>query len=143
MKISKMDVLVVNAFIRKKNKFLAVRRKSSFFGGMLAFPGGKIEKNESPTKALQREVYEETGYKIKLTNSTPLVIGDILVGSHKATIELYRAKLAGGKKVRQEEEIEEIAWVKPNDFLDSLKENSYPKDHIEGIKDFLVKEKML
>lgn len=143
IKINKMDVLVVNAFIRKNNRLLVVRRKSSFFKGMLAFPGGRVEENEPSIKALQREVHEETGYKIEITNPASVAVGNILMGNHKATIELYKAKVVGGKKAKQEEEIDEIDWVKPNDFLDSLKSNSYPKEHVKKIKEFLVKEGML
>ena len=51
--------------IEKNGKFLVQKRPSS---GLLAdlweFPGGKINKQETPEQALKREIKEETGAEI-------------------------------------------------------------------------------
>lgn len=48
---------------RKTNEVLMIDRVKSWKG--LAFPGGQIEKRESISKSIIREVLEETGLKIE------------------------------------------------------------------------------
>ena len=51
---------VVAGIIRQGNKVLIARRAShKLLGGKWEFPGGKIEKNEKPELALERELFEE------------------------------------------------------------------------------------
>ena len=52
---------VVAAILIKNKTFLGVKRKLTMTTnpGIWEFPGGKIEANESPQQALQREVKEE------------------------------------------------------------------------------------
>ena len=62
--IKKLDVSI--GVLRKNNKFYIQKRSSK---GLLAdlweFPGGKIEKGETPEDAVHREIMEEVGIKIK------------------------------------------------------------------------------
>ena len=51
------------AFIVKDNKLLVCIGRES---GNPSLPGGKIEKNESPKTAAERETLEEVGIKIKI-----------------------------------------------------------------------------
>ena len=62
------------AIIQKDNKILiAQRRKDKNLGLKWEFPGGKIDKNETPEECLSRELKEEFGIKTKvgkfITNS--------------------------------------------------------------------------
>lgn len=64
-------VLVVAALIRRygdpEKKILIVRRGPGQTGaGAWEFPGGKVEKGESPEQALVREIQEELGIEIKV-----------------------------------------------------------------------------
>lgn len=65
MKIANL-CMVLN---ESSNKVLMIDRIKSWKG--LAFPGGQIEKGESITKSVIREVFEETGLKI----SNPIPCG--------------------------------------------------------------------
>lgn len=62
-------VYAVCAVIKKKGEplFLGVSRKNNHddFG----LPGGKIENEETPEQAIEREVFEETGLSIKTYSS--------------------------------------------------------------------------
>ena len=58
--------LVTAAIIIKNNHVLLARRKQGQkLAGYWEFPGGKIEKNETPESCLERELFEELNVKIK------------------------------------------------------------------------------
>jgi 8-oxo-dGTP pyrophosphatase MutT (NUDIX family) len=66
---------VVSCFFKKDNEFLLLRRQDSKpQGDTWGVPAGKVEDGESLTKAICREIEEETGYEFtenlpKLTNT--------------------------------------------------------------------------
>ncbi len=56
------DIQAVCAVIKHKDKFFLQKRPAKgLLAGLWEFPGGKIERNESPKKALVRELKEELG----------------------------------------------------------------------------------
>ena len=66
-----MSVLVVAAVIRRfadpEKRVLIVRRGPGQSGsGYWEFPGGKVERGESPEQALIREIEEELGLNIRI-----------------------------------------------------------------------------
>ncbi len=66
------EVHVAIAVIEKNGKFFIQKRPSNgLFADLWEFPGGKIEKGESPQEALQREIKEELGVRIQ--SSRPLM----------------------------------------------------------------------
>jgi len=57
---------VAAGIILKGNKVLVAKRPNDKHqGGLWEFPGGKMEKDESPFQALVRELKEELGIRIK------------------------------------------------------------------------------
>ncbi len=63
-------IKVVAAIIRKDNHIFATQRGYGEFKDGWEFPGGKIEKGETPQEALVREIHEELNGRI--------VVGDLL-----------------------------------------------------------------
>jgi len=58
---------VVKAVIKNpKGQILFIERRTYPFG--ISIPAGHIEKNETPRQALKREVFEETGLRVKHAN---------------------------------------------------------------------------
>lgn len=55
----KKTVRAVAAVIVKDGKYFAAKRGYGFLKGYFEFPGGKIEKGETPEQALVREIQEE------------------------------------------------------------------------------------
>lgn len=53
------------AIIIKDNKILLGKRTGSHGAGTWGFPGGKLETGEEIFDCVKREVYEETGLKVK------------------------------------------------------------------------------
>lgn len=58
-------VSIVASPVIFKNKFLLLKRTKDPYAGMWAMPGGKIELGEQIDEAIIREVFEETGLKVK------------------------------------------------------------------------------
>jgi len=89
---------------KSKNTLICVEENSHNINNLLGFPGGTIENKESNIKAFQREVLEETGYKVKDVKS----IGVIKVVRKKyiSYTTCYLAKTEGRKnksKLTQDE----------------------------------------
>lgn len=72
---------VVAGFIRKGDLILVGQRpEHNSLAGQWEFPGGKIEKDESPEEALQRELREELGIEAEVGDlklSTTQSYGDV------------------------------------------------------------------
>lgn len=47
--------------------FIQKRKNNDIWGGLWEFPGGVLEKGETPKQAVAREFWEETGLKIQPT----------------------------------------------------------------------------
>ncbi|MCX6711556.1 MAG: (deoxy)nucleoside triphosphate pyrophosphohydrolase [Candidatus Woesearchaeota archaeon] len=60
-------ILVTAAIIKKNNKYLITQRPNDgrHKGSFWEFPGGKLKVGENPRAALEREILEELGIKIK------------------------------------------------------------------------------
>ncbi len=55
------------AIVERGRVFLARRGPSMSMPGCWEFPGGKVERGETPERALRRELREELGVEIELT----------------------------------------------------------------------------
>lgn len=53
--------VAVGVILRGDEVFLSLRPEHAHQGGKWEFPGGKVEKGESPLQALRRELSEEVG----------------------------------------------------------------------------------
>jgi A/G-specific adenine glycosylase len=87
---------VVAAVIRDQDKVLIDQRKSGdLLGGMWEFPGGKVEKGESLTGAIVREIREELDLEIRagnLLNVYPHAYTHFSVEVHAIECEIIKGK---------------------------------------------------
>lgn len=64
-----MTISVAVAAIKNDDgKYLLIRRDNKTYNGLLALPGGKVETDEYIEEAIKREIKEEAGINIDLTN---------------------------------------------------------------------------
>ena len=132
MTLRKRPHLIVDAFIKKDNEYLAVKRKA-IEEGTWETPGGRVEFGERIEDALKREIKEEVGIKIKINKF--LGWGEGLDCCHEDGFKVHRfilyfecGILSDELKV-DDEEASDHKWVTWNEFKE-LKPLSEP------IKDF-------
>ena len=60
--------VAVSSLVLDPNKrtLLLIKREKAPFKDCWSLPGGHLEENEQIEEAMEREVYEETGYKIRI-----------------------------------------------------------------------------
>jgi 8-oxo-dGTP diphosphatase len=119
--LSRQGVLVVAAVIERGGKILIGQRKRGDWNEYKwEFPGGKVEAQEDPREALERELREELDIEAKIE-------GELMRCEHqypgRPPIQLifYRIAKFEGEPVNLE--FESIAWESPEkliayDFLD-------------------------
>jgi 8-oxo-dGTP diphosphatase len=74
------------------------------------FPGGKIEPGESPTAALERELFEELGARVQVGRIWDVLHHDY--GAFEVIMLVYHCRLGPGQTPRCRE-VEELAWCSP------------------------------
>lgn len=111
-------IKVVAAIIKSENKIFATQRGYGEFKDGWEFPGGKIEKGETPEEALIREIKEELDTLISPRRKiacieydypefhlsmecfwAEIVSGDLLLKEHKAA------------KWLSKDELNDVAWL--------------------------------
>lgn len=75
--------------VLNKNKILLVKRRDY---PIWVMPGGGVDKNETPEKAVIREVFEESGFKVKIAKK----IAEYLVNSERI-VHFYKCEIISGK----------------------------------------------
>lgn len=112
----KKQIKVVGAVIRNnQNQILcALRSPEMSLPNLWEFPGGKIEKDEKPEETLVREIEEELGCKIDVTelveevvHEYPAVIVNLLT---------YEAKIIDGTPIASEHA--KLEWKEVFDLHD-------------------------
>lgn len=112
------NILVVAAIIVEGNKIFTTQRGYGEFKGWWEFPGGKIEKGETPEEALKREIKEELDTKIEVIKYVANIEYDYptfhlsmkcfecrVLEGHLALLEAENAKWVN------KEEIDSIDWL--------------------------------
>lgn len=138
-----MAIKGVNIFVKKSNKFLAVRRskRDKIFGGMWALPGGKFEKGETAKETAKREVFEETGLSLISIEDNFCLKGNLNIENYPPLlIYVYRGKVKNETPNPHDKDIEKVEWIDRTNFVNSLRKNNYPIKEIEKLENFLDAE---
>ena len=91
---------------------IAKRPNKKHLSGFWEFPGGKVEKGESPENALVREVKEELNIDINNKCIAPLTFSEFDYKKFHLLLLLYVCRRWEGEPMSMEKN--EIKWVKSN-----------------------------
>ncbi len=111
-----------------ENKILiAERPKGKYAAGLWEFPGGKIEKNESIFKALQREILEEVN--LHIISASPWLKTHYDYVDRSVTLDFWLVEEFSGEAKGMEGQL--VRWVN----IQELSQYTFP----EGNKPVLEK----
>ena len=109
-----------NLIVIVKNKRHGEDIDKSFWG----YPKGHLEDGEKPSDAALREVYEETGFKVKLANDTPIAESryEITLENEviNKTVWFYEMEVIKAFDKEPDNEIDELAVLGYEDALKLL-----------------------
>ena len=109
-----------NLIVIVKNKRHGEDSDKSFWG----YPKGHLEDGEKPSDAALREVYEETGFKVKLANDTPIAESryEITLENEviNKTVWFYEMEVIKAFDKEPDNEIDELAVLGYEDALKLL-----------------------
>lgn len=128
-------LVVACALIDSDNRVLVTKRPDNkSMPGMWEFPGGKIEKGETPEQALIRELEEELGIKTFATCLAPLNFASHAYDDFHLLMPLYICRKWEG--VMQMRENQKMKWVRAH-ALNELEMPPADKPMIYSLIDIL------
>ncbi len=129
------QIVCANVFIRRGGRILVLRRSATrqYAANVVHPVGGKVEPDEDPFTAAQREVIEETG--LSVTNmrleAVLLDVAPVPHESHNWLIYHFSADCAAGEPHETDEG--ELVWMTPAEFL---RQRLHPS--LEGIAERIL-----
>jgi len=108
-----IKIVVSIALINNYDQVLIAKRANKkHLAGFWEFPGGKVEKDETPENALIREVKEELNVDINNKCIAPLSFSEFDYKNFHLLLLLYICRRWEGEPLPMEEN--ELKWVKPS-----------------------------
>jgi 8-oxo-dGTP diphosphatase len=112
-----MKVVYVSAaaIINQSGEVLLAKRPAGkAMAGLWEFPGGKIESDETPERALVRELKEELSIEVTEKHLEPITFASHTYENFHLFMPLYAVRKWTG--ALQPTEGQKLAWVRPQDL---------------------------
>lgn len=117
-------LVLAGCLVEKDGKLLMVQEAKKKWYGMWNFPSGHVEDNETIKEAAIREVFEETGCKVRLTGFLPITT--IALGDIKAIVIRFVGEIIEENINFNKDEILDVKW------FDKTKIKSMSDNEIRG-----------
>ncbi len=112
------EIHVAVGVIFREGKVLIARRPGHVHqGGLLEFPGGKVEAGESVQQALVREIREETGLQVTQGSLAPVIEVRHDYGDKQVFLDVWQTSSAEGDAEGREGQ--EIRWLDVRELADA------------------------
>lgn len=110
-----MLFVVAIALTNQSGEILLQKRpEGRQMAGLWEFPGGKVERGETPQSALVREIAEELGVRIDCQHLIPLTFASDTLDSRRLVLLLYLCRSWQGEP--QSLDGQGMAWVHPDEM---------------------------
>ena len=109
--------VAVGVIIRDGRVLIARRPEHAHQGGLLEFPGGKVEPGETVQQALVREIAEETGLKLIESALQPVIGIRHDYGDKRVFLDVWSTDVAVGEAHGREGQ--SIQWLLPQGLRDA------------------------
>lgn len=103
--------IIVGGIIEKNGKYLLVQEKKEDCYGKWNFPSGHLEPPESLINGAIREIKEETGYNVEITDISLIGNDDIVI------IIIFSGNLLNKENMYNKKEISNIKWFSYEEIL--------------------------
>lgn len=101
--------IIVGGIIEKDNKILMVKEAKKKCYGKWNVPAGHLEDGETIFEGAIREIFEETGCKVRLKNMLPIMSGEL--ENTIFMIITFTTELLEEKTSFNKEEILDVKWI--------------------------------
>ncbi len=105
-------LVVAAALIGEQGVLLTQRPPGKAMAGLWEFPGGKVDKGETPEAALVRELAEELGIHVNPSDLSPLSFASHAYETFHLLMPLYACRT--WKNEPRAREGQKLAWVRRN-----------------------------
>lgn len=109
--------VAVGVVVRDGRVLIARRPDHVHQGGLLEFPGGKVEPGETTPQALVRELAEETGLTVAESSLSPLICIRHDYGDKRVLLDVWRTEQASGEARGLEGQ--PLFWLAPEALEDA------------------------
>lgn len=113
-----IKIYLTKGIVRFKDRYLLLKKAKDIVPeniGKWECPGGKIDRDEDPEKAVLREVEEETGLKCEIIKELPFL--HKRDKKYESLCHVYLIQ-APSDKVKLSPEHSEYKWVRPEEVKD-------------------------
>ncbi len=130
-------VKIASAIVENRSgKYLLVQEGKQDYQRLWKPPSGRVKPQEGPESAIEREVREETGYRVRIIHPLGHYLQRGFRGDLLECFD-YHARVVGGEAMPRQREIMDVKWVK-RDELEQVGRNCPPHHHYRRqIRDFL------
>ena len=132
--------IVVGGIIEKDNKILMVKEAKKKCYGKWNIPAGHLESGETIFEGAIREIFEETGCKVRLKNVLPIMSKDI--EDKTLIIITFTAELLEEKISFNKEEIIDVKWISKEKLMKMTEKELRDEKKIKTILQMLEDNKI-